>query len=157
LPHDVQALGTVMHAVCGDVDQPGAERLSTGGLIQIIQEEIVFAVFIRHASAQGKQLFGHDIQAVDETGNGVHRRDSLCAPPLGLCGHQVAPTFHVPDDVNKCSTERPMADVELTVKLGVGKVARKRKQRSGCPGVVSQESFKNGHLILSVAPAGRLC
>jgi hypothetical protein len=113
-----------MHAMCGDVEQPGAQRFSSGGLIQIINEEIVFAVFIRHASAQGKQLFGHSIQAIGETGEGVYRRGSLCAPPLRLSGHQVAPAFHVPDDVNKCSTERPMADVELTVELGIGKVAR---------------------------------
>lgn len=112
-----------MHAVRSEVDEPAAEGLSRRRIVESIDEEILLAIFIFHVFTQGEKLFGDDVQTLYQAGDSCRRLGAPLAPSLRLRCHQIAPTFHIADDVNKGSAQRTMTNIKLAIKIGVGEFA----------------------------------
>jgi hypothetical protein len=119
LPHDVQTLRAMVHAVCGNVNQSSAERFALRRVIEVIDEELFFRFLLRNAAAKIEQLFRNKVQTIRQFGNGIPWRSPARGNSLRLAIHQVTPAFHVCHNVSECSTERFMPDIEFAVELGV--------------------------------------
>ena len=83
----------------------------------MVDKKLLLAAFILYASTQGEKLFGDDIQTSYQAGDRDRRLQVLSTPPLRQRCHQVAPAFHVSNDVNECSTQRPMTNIEFAVQV----------------------------------------